>query len=131
MLDIQALILQTQQLLHSEQIGAASSISVVVQQCLMSPAEPEKGLCELHAALQYSNNPVFDADKLLNPGKLIHCTNDLLQVVSIGAPMPIMKKVQSFLLTPVKDHTILQYDLCVAVSGLDCLIPITEYNIYG
>jgi hypothetical protein len=116
MLDILTLIQHTKDLMLNEKLGEAPDVSVLIQEYPLDPDAPEKGIFELRTALHISETEDASASPILDITHLIHCAQDLLVMAELGAPLPILKKVQSFLLPAFNNFKGRAYDLSITLS---------------
>lgn len=131
MLNIPNLIQETQELLQNDQIGKCSHITAVIQQCPLPAAYRGNKYCEVRTVLQRNQQPATSASMQLDPSLLVACAEDLIKCLSIGIPIPLLKKVQSFLLCPFPMQELQTYDLFVALALPDNNTPYQYFNQKG
>lgn len=131
MLDILTLIQHTKDLMLNTKLGEGADVSVLIQEYAIDPAAPEKGVFELRTALHASDTKEACVSPILDIHHLIHCAQDLLVMVELGAPLPILKRVQSFLLPAFNNFKGKAYDLSITLSLPGILTPYTLFHRKG
>lgn len=131
MLDILTLIQHTKDLMLNEKLGTAPDVSVLIQEYPIDPEAPEKGVFELRTALHISDTIHANASPILDINLLIQCAQDLLAMVELGAPLPVLKKVQSFLLPAFNNFKGKAYDLSITLSLPGIFTPYQLFHRKG